>query len=176
MRYGVTPLHILGAACCGVAAADKHQLACFTPFAAPSYRACFVIHVNRLTNSTLASCRLFDITSETLNGLPQTLCFFVRLQERVLPPIASLEVRIDSSLKHLPLFTSDMEEVCGNAMVDNQAGTSSLACYLRVRAKLMEVAGLQVAVVFTGVETGRAEVSLRAPKPTDAPYISGEPI
>lgn len=99
--------------------------------------------------------------------------FHPALQERVLPAVTRLDVRVDSSLKHLPLFTSDLEAAAAAAVADCAAGTPAVSAYLKVRRELMRIVGVPCVVVFSGVETGRAEVSLRAPKATDGLYLSG---
>lgn len=122
--------------------------------------------------------------------------------ERKLPPITTMTVRLDSSLRDaVPASNttgangtaatsgsssssgggsggeggvmSALEAVAAAAVKGSQEGVASLNVYLRARAAFMEVFQQPVAVAFKGVENGKVEVLVKAVKPGDRPYLSG---
>jgi PAS domain-containing protein len=131
-------------------------------------------------NAGLDEAPLFLGARDAAGGLslklvPPLGCINFVVAERSLPPITKLEARIDSSLKHLPLFESDLEAACATVLAASAAGEPALRCYLKLRSALIDLAGggPALAVAFTGVESGRAEATLRATNDGDPPFVSG---
>ena len=124
------------------------------------------------------------------------------LEERVVPPVTSMSVRLDSSLKGGPVTQESLEAAAEAAMAEADAAlassssddgkddkkdeekedpasssgaTNGLGHYLTARAKLAAIFPDpdSVVVEFQGVEDGRVEAVVRARRTSDPAYLSG---
>lgn len=103
--------------------------------------------------------------------------------ERKLPPLASMAIRLDSSLKGEVAAEkseegagptmADLEAVAATAVADSQGGVAALNCYLRARAAFEKLFKIPVAVSFSGVENGKVEALVKAVKAGDRAWLSG---
>jgi hypothetical protein len=120
------------------------------------------------------------------------------VEERLVPPVTDMSVRLDSSLKAGPVSQEALEAAAEAAMVEANAATAAaaasssngddskdgaekdaapngLAHYITARAKLAAVFPdpNSVVVEFQGVEDGRVEAVVRARRASDPAYVSG---
>ncbi len=74
-----------------------------------------------------------------------------------------------------PSHNQALDEGCAAAMADVAAGIAPLRVYMRLRGRLLSLfgEGQQARVMFTGVEGGKPEVLLRAPRANDPAYLTG---
>ncbi|GMH40648.1 hypothetical protein BSKO_08552 [Bryopsis sp. KO-2023] len=99
-----------------------------------------------------------------------------QMRDRSLPPLITIELRVDSSLQSLEITEEEIQNLCAEALQSSKDGTRSLTVYLKLRQQLLdlcEAKGLQGVVIFQGEERGRAEVVLRARRPSDPPLLTG---
>lgn len=102
------------------------------------------------------------------------------MRDRSLPPIISINVRVDSSLKQYTLDQEALDKMAEEAVEMSKEGTVSLTCYLKFRKQVLDYCHSQNAqetvVIFGGEERGKAEVIIRARKPTDPPLVTGRKL
>ncbi|KAG2452693.1 hypothetical protein HYH02_002925 [Chlamydomonas schloesseri] len=97
-----------------------------------------------------------------------------RVTPRSLPALTGLSARVDSSLKSANVDQRALDAICLKATDECKAGVSGMVALLRTRQRVKDlVAGHEVTVSFTGVDTGRVEMIVKATKPTDPAYSSG---
>ncbi|KAG2427850.1 hypothetical protein HXX76_012171 [Chlamydomonas incerta] len=97
-----------------------------------------------------------------------------RVTPRSLPALTGLSARVDSSLKSANVDQRALDAICLKATDECKAGASGMVALLRTRQRVKQlVAGHEVTVSFTGVDTGRVEMIVKATKPTDPAYSSG---
>ncbi|PNW74532.1 hypothetical protein CHLRE_12g492350v5 [Chlamydomonas reinhardtii] len=97
-----------------------------------------------------------------------------RVTPRSLPALTGLSARVDSSLKSANVDQRALDAICLKATDECKAGASGLVALLRTRQRVKELlAGHEVTVSFTGVDSGRVEMIVKATKPTDPAYASG---
>lgn len=102
---------------------------------------------------------------------------------RVLPPLADVALRLDSSLRASDVPLPALEAAAAEALAQAKSGSSSGAgaastpssvdAYMALRAELKSLCSQDVAVSFSGAELGRVEVIVKAAKASDAPFLSG---
>ncbi|KAI8474734.1 MAG: hypothetical protein J3K34DRAFT_118612 [Monoraphidium minutum] len=110
------------------------------------------------------------------------------VEPRALPPVKSMAVRLDSSLKASGVTQEQLDAVAADAVAACAADPprAALLSYLTARRRLIDLvrgaaaAGggggdLDVIVEFAGAEAGVAEAVVRARRPGDgdAPFVSG---
>ncbi|MEW5308708.1 MAG: hypothetical protein WDW38_000646 [Sanguina aurantia] len=99
-------------------------------------------------------------------------CIRFVVEERKLPAIKGLTVRLDSSLQGSAVTESDMDSAAASAVAASSSGT--VAALLQCRAQLMGLFGSKnVVVTFKGAESGRVEAIVRAAGSSDPSYLSG---
>ncbi|GLC67026.1 hypothetical protein PLESTF_000503400, partial [Pleodorina starrii] len=110
----------------------------------------------------------------SLSLVPPLGCIRFKVQPRSLPAVTSISVRVDSSLKAVPVDQAALSAICLQAADEGRTGAGGLQTLLRTRKRVVELmAGHKVTVSFSGVDTGRVEMIVKAVKPTDPPYMSG---
>ncbi len=99
------------------------------------------------------------------------------MRDRSLPPIISITVRIDSSLKEYQLDPTKIEDMARTAVDMSKEGTVSLNCYLKLRKTILDYCQSQGAdeavTIFRGEAQGRTEVIVRARRETDPLLVAG---
>ena len=98
------------------------------------------------------------------------------VEDRVLPPIREVDVRLDSSLKGVEVSEEALESLISKTL-ENDSDASSLEVYLQLRKDLLELladSGLEDAVVVCrGEDRGKLGLVLRARRPDDRPLVTG---
>ncbi|GLI59093.1 hypothetical protein VaNZ11_000782 [Volvox africanus] len=106
--------------------------------------------------------------------VPPLGCIRFKAQARGLPAVTAMSVRVDSSLKAVDVDQTALSAICLQASDEGKKGADGMTTLLRTRQRVMELlSGHKVAVSFSGVETGRVEMLVKAVKATDPPFVSG---
>lgn len=99
------------------------------------------------------------------------------MRDRILPPIISFTVRVDSSLKEYELDTAKLESLAEEALEMSKEGKPSLNIYLKFRKQVLDYCqskgASEAVVVFRGEERGKTESVVRARRSTDPTLVTG---
>ncbi|GIL65992.1 hypothetical protein Vafri_19622 [Volvox africanus] len=106
--------------------------------------------------------------------VPPLGCIRFKVQARSLPAVTAMSVRVDSSLKAVDVDQAALSAICLQASDEGKKGASGMTTLLRTRQCVTDLlSSHKVAVSFSGVETGRVEMIVKAVKATDPPFVSG---
>ncbi|GIL84546.1 hypothetical protein Vretimale_14392 [Volvox reticuliferus] len=106
--------------------------------------------------------------------VPPLGCIRFKVQARSLPAVTAMSVRVDSSLRAVDVDQPALSAICLQASDEGKKGASGMTTLLRTRQRVMQLlSGYKVAVSFSGVDTGRVEMIVKAVKGMDPPFMSG---
>eukprot|EP00210_Caulerpa_lentillifera_P009009 g8599.t1 len=99
------------------------------------------------------------------------------MRDRSLPPIISVEVRVDSSLRDYEIDSELLSKIAEETLERSKSGTVSLVCYLKLRKQILthckEQGAENAVVVFRGEDKGKTDVIVRARKQSDPILLTG---